>query len=209
MNTESNGDQLSGAMSNFNPFAQWMKGINGLTAGAQSPVFKEWERWLTGQMDRLIRNELFLGQMSKSLESSFMLKQQVDRWVDSSIKAMRLPGLKDIEDLHGRLDSLERRIDRLTDAVEGLERRVPKSEAPAAPTEKAPAKKTPARKAPVKKAPAKKAPANKAPAKTAGDALPTSRRASSKATASKAAPAAKPAEPTTSPTTVEGSTAKE
>ena len=121
MNTESNGDQLSGAMSNFNPFAQWMKGINGLTAGAQSPVFKEWERWLTGQMDRLIRNELFLGQMSKSLESSFMLKQQVDRWVDSSIKAMRLPGLKDIEDLHGRLDSLERRIDRLTDAVEGLE----------------------------------------------------------------------------------------
>ncbi|MFN3201060.1 MAG: hypothetical protein ACE366_21850, partial [Bradymonadia bacterium] len=75
-------------MSGFNPFTQWMQGLNGLTQNLtqnQSPIFKEWEQWLSGQVDRLIRNEAFLGQMSKSLESSFVFKQQVDRWVDASI----------------------------------------------------------------------------------------------------------------------------
>lgn len=107
------------ATNGANPWTQWMSNFTNLGQGSASKVLKEWETWMSTQFDRLARNEAFLGQMAKGLESSFTLKSQIDRWVDASIKAMRMPGLSDIEGIYKRLDDMDRRLDEMFERIDG------------------------------------------------------------------------------------------
>ena len=102
-----------------NPWVQWVSNFTNLGQGSATKVLKEWETWMSTQFDRLARNEAFLGQMAKGLESSFVLKNQIDRWVDASIKAMRMPSLSDIEGIYKRLDDMDRRLDGLFERMDG------------------------------------------------------------------------------------------
>jgi len=96
---------------NANPFAVWTRLLdNALGDAAGGGVYKEWEKWLGTQLDKLARNESFLGQMSKALETSAVFKAQADRMVEASLRAMRMPTQGDLEELHKRLDSLERAV---------------------------------------------------------------------------------------------------
>lgn len=128
-----------GSGSGSNPWTQWMSGFAQLGQGPAGKVYKEWESWFSQHFDRLARNESFLAQISKALEGSFVMKSQMDRWVDASIKSMRLPSARDVEAVHERLNDIERRMASLGDRFEMMARAVEvaleAADAPDAPAE--------------------------------------------------------------------------
>ncbi|MEZ4473677.1 MAG: poly(R)-hydroxyalkanoic acid synthase subunit PhaE [bacterium] len=91
-----------------NPFLQWMQAL-----GQPGDAMKTWEEWLSGQLEKVSRNEAFLGQMGRILGDSFQVKAQMDRLMEQSLRGLRLPTQSDVEGLHTRLDALERRLDDL------------------------------------------------------------------------------------------------
>ena len=101
-----------------NAWTEWMSGLGGLTQGPAGQVYKEWEAWFGTHFEKLARNESFLGQMAKSMENSFLLKSQFDRMMETSVRAMRMPTAGDIEQVHKRLDALERRLDTVLSTLE-------------------------------------------------------------------------------------------
>ncbi len=114
-----------------NAWSQWMSGLGNVTQGPASQVYKEWETWFAGQFEKLARNESFLGQVGKALESSFLAKSQFDRMMETSVRAMGMPTASDLEGVYKRLDSVERRLD---EVLAHLEAQAARGEgAPAAP----------------------------------------------------------------------------
>lgn len=109
-----------------NPWLQWMKGL-----GQATPAFEAWESWISGQLERLVRSDTFLGQMGKALEGSFLLKSQADRFLEQSLRQLRLPTTGDLDAVHARLDELERRLDGVIERLDALAGKAPA--APAAP----------------------------------------------------------------------------
>jgi len=101
-----------------NAWTQWMSGLAQGGQGPAAQVYREWEQWVGQQFDKLARSETFLGQTSKALEGSFVLKSQFDRALEGSLKAMRMPSAGDLEAVHKRLDALERRLDQIADQLE-------------------------------------------------------------------------------------------
>jgi hypothetical protein len=101
-----------------NPFTQWMN----LLTSAPNQAAKQWETWVTEQMDRFVRSEPFLERMGKTMAGSFQFKAQLDRLMEQNLRAMRVPTLGDLTAVFGRIDELERRIDTLDDALEGIAR---------------------------------------------------------------------------------------
>ncbi len=89
-----------------NPFLQWFQSF-----GQPAEAVKGFEEWLAGQLDKVARNEAFLGQMGQMLGQSFQVKAQMDRLMEQSLRNLRLPTQGDVEGLHKRLDALERRLD--------------------------------------------------------------------------------------------------
>lgn len=90
----------------------------GKLASQPTEAMKTWEKWLAGRFDELARNESFLGQMGKAMEGSMLFRAQMNRMTEETLHNMRLPTLGDIEGLHGRLDEIERMIDRLVRRIE-------------------------------------------------------------------------------------------
>jgi hypothetical protein len=97
----------------------WLSELGNLAQGPASQIYKDWEKWLAQSFEKLSRNESFLGQMAKALEGTFVLKIHVDRMLENSIKAMRLPTQGDLETVHARLTEIERRLDSLREQMEG------------------------------------------------------------------------------------------
>ncbi len=122
--TSPDGDGLKTA------WAQWLEGLSTMSQGPAGKVYKEWEQWFGGQAEKLSRNETFLGQVAKALESSFLMKAQLDRVTEQTIKLMRLPTAGDLDALHQRLDGLERRIDVLIERMETPKGRRPTPQGP-------------------------------------------------------------------------------
>jgi hypothetical protein len=120
------------------PWAQWLNGFSGLGQGAGGDLYrtilKDWEGWFGTQFEKMARSEAFLEQVGKALEGTMLARSQANRWLEQSIKAMRLPSTGDMEEVHKRLDAIERRLDAITERLERAER--PK--APAAPKRPAP-----------------------------------------------------------------------
>ncbi len=105
-----------------NAWTEWMSGLGNLTQGPAGQVYKEWEAWFGTQFEKLAKNETFLGQTAKSMENSFLLKSQFDRMMETSVRAMRMPTAGDIEQVHKRLDELERRLDAVLTRLEAAGR---------------------------------------------------------------------------------------
>lgn len=93
----------------------------GKLASQPAEAMKAWEKWLAGRFDELARNESFLGQMGKAMEGSMLFRAQMNRMTEQTLHNMRLPTLGDVEGLHGRLDELERMIDRLGRRLEAAD----------------------------------------------------------------------------------------
>lgn len=86
----------------------------GKLGSQPAEAMKTWEKWMGERFEQLARNETFLGQMGKAMESSFMFKAQIDRITEETLHNMRLPTLGDVQGLYGRLDELERMLDKMT-----------------------------------------------------------------------------------------------
>lgn len=93
----------------------------GKLSSQPTEAMKTWEKWLAGRFDQLARNDRFLGQMGKAMESSMLLRASINRMMEQSLHNMRLPSLGDVEGLHGRLDQIERTLDRLTRQLESAD----------------------------------------------------------------------------------------
>lgn len=93
-----------------NPFFE----LFGKLSSQPTEAMKTWEKWLGERFEQLARNENFLGQMGKAMGGSFAFKAQIDRVTEETLHNMRLPTLGDMQTLHGRLDELERMLDRMT-----------------------------------------------------------------------------------------------
>jgi hypothetical protein len=92
-----------------NAWTEWRAGLGNLAQGPAGQVYKEWEAWFGAQFEKLAKNETFLGQTAKSMENSFLLKSQFDRMMETSAHALRMPTAGDIDQVHKRLDEMERR----------------------------------------------------------------------------------------------------
>ncbi|MCA9538964.1 MAG: hypothetical protein KC620_08745 [Myxococcales bacterium] len=149
-----------------NPFARLFEGLTG----GSGQAMKTWETWVTGQMDKMMRSEQFLGQIGKSLESSMLLRGQMNRLLEESMHNLRMPTLGDVEAVHRRLDEFERRLDAVVTRLEALAPAVAAKEAAAPPPAEA-APEAPARKTPSKPArKPRKAPRKAASSDDAGEA---------------------------------------
>jgi len=93
----------------------------GKLGSQPAEAMKTWEAWLGERFEQLARNESFLGQVGKAMERSFMFKAQMDRMTEETLHTMRLPTRGDVQAIHGRLDELERMIDRLTAGLAAAE----------------------------------------------------------------------------------------
>ncbi len=93
-----------------NPFFE----LFGKLSSQPAEAMKTWEKWMGERFEQLARNESFLGQMGKAMENSFTFKAQLDRMTEETLHNMRLPTLGDVQGLHGRLDELERMLDKLS-----------------------------------------------------------------------------------------------
>jgi hypothetical protein len=121
-----------------NPFSQWLNGLSGLGQGLGGDlyrqIYKDWEQWFGAQFDKLARSDAFLEQVGKTLEGTLFARTAMNRWLEQSIKAMRLPTLGDLESIHKRLDEIERRLDALADkkpaAPKAAKRPTPREDVP-------------------------------------------------------------------------------
>lgn len=149
-----------------NPWAQWLNGLSGLGQGAGGDLYKQivkdWEGWFGTQFEKLARSEAFLEQVGRALETTLSARTQGNRWLEQSIKAMRLPTTGDLEEMHKRLDGIDRRLDAIGDRLAALE-----GKAPAPPTASAAGEAQAPPESPAARAP--KRPAPKRPASDTAD----------------------------------------
>lgn len=74
-------------------------------------VAEQSQKWWSERIDRFVRSDGFLSQVGRAMEGSLVFKAQMDRWIEQSLRAMRLPTTGDIDLVFQRLDALERRLD--------------------------------------------------------------------------------------------------
>lgn len=89
------------------PWSAWFNALN------RAPSLEQSQRWLAERMDKFVRSDAFLSQVGKAMEGSLVFKAQMDRWMEQSLRAMRLPTTGDLDLIFQRLDDLERRLDRI------------------------------------------------------------------------------------------------
>jgi hypothetical protein len=86
--------------------------------------FQAWEKQASEAWASLIRSPDFLQAMNQQLESSLLLKQQLDRALEAALKAALLPTSTEqerilhlIRELEGQIQQLEQRVDQLSAAL--------------------------------------------------------------------------------------------
>lgn len=66
-------------------------------AGQQSPQLEMcavWQKMMSESMETLLRSPLFLAAMGKGLENSLLVKEQVDKSLQTYLQALNLPSTK-------------------------------------------------------------------------------------------------------------------
>lgn len=99
------------------PFTRLIEGLGKRPGDAM----RLWETWLGTQLDQLSRNNRFLGQMGKAMEGSMLFRATLNRMVEEYLHGLRMPTLGDVQGVHGRLDELERVLDRLDARLDAFE----------------------------------------------------------------------------------------
>lgn len=96
----------------------WAAFLGNLGASAQGPtqqVYREWERWFGSQVERMVGNPQFLGQVGRALSMTGALKPLVEQAVAAAMRA-RGPSNDD------RVAQLEARVKSLEEALAKLQR---------------------------------------------------------------------------------------
>ncbi len=77
-----------------------------------------WEKMMGDQLEKLVTNEKFISEMSKSIAATMTGKAMYSKMLDEQMAAMNLPSRTDIVKIMQKLTDIEERIVDLTEKFE-------------------------------------------------------------------------------------------
>ena len=80
-------------------------------------MYAAWEKMMADSLDAMLRSPAFVASMAKVLENFMMSKEQIDRSVQATLRAMNVPSTKDIAEILDALGSLRLAVDELNGKV--------------------------------------------------------------------------------------------
>jgi hypothetical protein len=83
--------------------------------------YETWEKTTSEALEKYINSPLFALNMGKLVEKSSELKKYFDEIVEKSLKNLRLPSKNDIDRIHSSINTIEAKINDLSEMVEELE----------------------------------------------------------------------------------------
>ncbi|MFQ5553438.1 MAG: hypothetical protein ACE5G5_11300 [Candidatus Methylomirabilales bacterium] len=90
-------------------------------------MYSTWEKMMAESFDSMMRNPAFVANMAKAFENSLISKEQIDRSVQDTLRAMSLPSTRDIAQIMDALGSLRVAVDELRGKVDSLLQKPPAS----------------------------------------------------------------------------------
>lgn len=84
-------------------------------------AYAAWEKMMADSLDTMLRSPAFVANMAKAFENFMASKEQIDRSVQATLRAMNLPSTKDMADVAEALGSLRRTVDELKGKVDLLQ----------------------------------------------------------------------------------------
>jgi hypothetical protein len=93
--------------------AQCMKAIGYLTSPttATGKVFTTLEKKVTGAMDKLAQNDVYLNFAGRLMDRSFRAQSQAIRAKEEALRSMRMPTASDVDDLRAELRRLNDQVE--------------------------------------------------------------------------------------------------
>lgn len=79
--------------------------------------YETWERTTSEALEKYINSPLFALNMGKAVEKSSELKKYFDEVVEKSLKNLRLPSKNDIDRIHSSINTIEAKINDLSEMV--------------------------------------------------------------------------------------------
>lgn len=82
--------------------------------------YETWEKSTSEALEKYINSPLFALNIGKAVEKSSELKKYFDEIVEKSLRNFRLPSKNDIDRIHNAINSIEAKINDLSEMVEEL-----------------------------------------------------------------------------------------
>ena len=82
--------------------------------------YETWEKSTSEALEKYITSPLFALNIGKTIEKSSELKKYFDEVIEKSLKNVRLPSKNDIDRIHNAINSIEAKINDLSEMVEEL-----------------------------------------------------------------------------------------
>lgn len=82
--------------------------------------YETWEKSTSEALEKYINSPLFALNIGKAIEKSSELKKLFDEVVEKTLKNVRLPSKNDIDRIHNAINTIEAKINDLSEMVEGL-----------------------------------------------------------------------------------------
>jgi hypothetical protein len=82
--------------------------------------YETWEKATSEALEKYMNNPLFALNIGKAVEKSSELKKYFDEVVEKSLKNLRLPSKNDIDRIHNAINTIEAKINDLSEMVEEL-----------------------------------------------------------------------------------------
>lgn len=82
--------------------------------------YETWEKTTSEALEKYINSPLFALNIGKAVERSSELKKYFDEVVEKSLKNLRLPSKNDIDRIHNAINTIEAKINDLSEMVEEL-----------------------------------------------------------------------------------------
>jgi hypothetical protein len=86
----------------------------------QLEMFAVWQKMMSEGMEGFLRNPLLLTTMGRGLESSPVIKEHIDKSLQTYLQALNLPSTRDIQgvleglrNLQGEVEALKAKVDQL------------------------------------------------------------------------------------------------
>jgi hypothetical protein len=96
------------------------KPIDFSTVEYYKKFYETWEKSTSEALEKYINSPLFALSIGKTVEKSSDLKKYFDEIVEKSLRNVRLPSKNDIDRIHSAINSIEAKINDLSEMVEEL-----------------------------------------------------------------------------------------
>ena len=83
-------------------------------------LYETWEKSTSEALEKYINSPLFAMNIGKAVERSSELKKYFDEVVEKGLKNVRLPSKNDIDRIHNAINTIEAKINDLSEMVEEL-----------------------------------------------------------------------------------------